>query len=663
MITTLVVGVSLLANLAVFLFLRQSPTPLSGSTTPTSQTNGYHRGGDQALPTALVTDAPLPSAPADTEVTTRLASVELKTWNPVTITGIESGTNLYFLAKNTGDQAVTLAVPLLGEPGAIDIPQTLSIKHFFGFQDREVWLAPGAEATIEYVLAPERDGQGVLPFTFQIKETGAEAVIPITVSVSAQLPSSLASTSTIAGTVTNQSDESIGSAEVRLHSFSGRQTWRGQTDEHGRFSFTIPSLTDFQTVLGPRRLPYHDVAYFVTAETAAGGFAYRGGLAPTRGETVTVTLKLTTPAPMAYHENSKFETDGAYGYWWLLPNHDFTQLIATQGRHTPLTEKQPGHLVSISRAGQKLWEVATETSCWGLAVTGAGESVAGCTGPNGSIKRIGSDGTTLWTITGSGENRSVAFSPDGLSILTGPVRVSSGPDGRADAALLDAATGTVRWSYAGADQWLRQARFSRDGERIMAGFSGGRLVMFDKRGQELWQQRTGEFPLVLEIDDDYNVYASGKNRELASFDQAGILRWRFRIPEHVVTAGSNNMSSDGHLIVVGTVGGWLHAFRSDGSVAWKRQLPPLAQGHNALDMTPDGQFILVGTNGEKGGYLVVYRADGSLAWQTQLADRRPPTINRGDHNDTGVMTTAIADDGAWIAAGTGDSTIRIFARK
>lgn len=187
--------------------------------------------------------------------------------------------------------------------------------------------------------------------------------------------------------------------------------------------------------------------------------------------------------------------------------------------------------------------------------------------------------------------------------------------------------------------------------------------MFDKAGRDLWEQRTGEFPLVLEIDDAYNVYASGKNREVVSYDRVGGLRWRYRIADHVVTAGANNIDQDGQLIVVGTVGGWLHALRADGSVAWKRQLPPLAQGHNALDMTPDGQKILVGTNGDEGGYLAVYQTDGTLAWKTRLTDRRAAADpNRGDHNDTGVITAAISADGDWLAAGTGDSTIQIFKR-
>jgi hypothetical protein len=656
LVICLFVGVTLVASLLFFLGFRgRLSRPLT-----LEESSAALPAKSAAAPPPLATDAPLPSAPADHEVTAAVGPVELRTWNPVTVTGIESGTNLYFVAKNTGKTAVTLIVPEPGEPQAFEIPETLSIKHFFGFQGRDVLIAPGGEATVEYLIAPDRDGQGEIPFQFSLKEMIETVTIPISISVSAEVPDDLVATSVVTGTVTDSDGQPVAGADVRLHSFSGRVTVRQTSDRAGQFTITSPALADLRAVLGKRRLPYRDLDYFLTIETASGGFAYRGGLSPERGETLTADVQLTEPRAVSYKERGSLATAGAYGYWWLLPNHDFTQLIATQGRHTPLKEAQPGHLVSLDRSGRKLWEVATPTSCWGLAVTDEGEAVAGCTGTNGLIQRVSNEGQLLWSIEGSGESRWAAFSPDGQSILTGPVTVHPGPNGRADAALLAAATGKILWSYAGADEWLRQVRFSRDGERIVAGFSGGRLVMFDKIGREIWQQRTGEFPLVLEIDDSYNVYASGKNRELASFDKDGRLRWRNRIPEHVVTAGANNMSRDGQLIVVGTVGGWLHAFQADGSVAWKRQLPPLAQGHNALDMTPDGQLILVGTNGEQGGYTVIYQADGTLLWKTQFTDSRPATIDRGDHNDTGVITTAISDDGRWLAGGTGDSTIRIF---
>lgn len=64
--------------------------------------------------------------------------------------------------------------------------------------------------------------------------------------------------------------------------------------------------------------------------------------------------------------------------------------------------------------------------------------------------------------------------------------------------------------------------------------------MYNREGTPLWKAFIGEFPMVQEIDADYNVYAAGKNRELFSFDVNGNLRWWRRIANHVVSAGANN---------------------------------------------------------------------------------------------------------------------------
>jgi outer membrane protein assembly factor BamB len=186
--------------------------------------------------------------------------------------------------------------------------------------------------------------------------------------------------------------------------------------------------------------------------------------------------------------------------------------------------------------------------------------------------------------------------------------------------------------------------------------------MYNREGTPLWKAFIGEFPMVLEIDADYNVYAAGKNRELFSFDVNGNLRWRRRIANHVVSAGANNMSADGKFIVLSTVGGWVYAFDDAGEIAWQRPVPGGLQGHNALDMTPDGRWIVVGTAGtEEGGGVVLYDRNGTLLSSHHSEDRRE--AGQYDHNQTGVITVAISDDGSRIAAGYGDSVIRIFERE
>lgn len=109
------------------------------------------------------------------------------------------------------------------------------------------------------------------------------------------------------------------------------------------------------------------------------------------------------------------------------------------------------------------------------------------------------------------------------------------------------------------------------------------------------------------------------------------------------------------------MGGWLYAFDDAGEIAWQQPLPGGSQGHNALDVTPDGAWIAVGTAGtEEGGWIALYDRNGTLVWSHHSHDRRDPA--QYDHNQTGVITVAISDDGSRIAAGYGDSIIRVFER-
>ncbi len=190
--------------------------------------------------------------------------------------------------------------------------------------------------------------------------------------------------------------------------------------------------------------------------------------------------------------------------------------------------------------------------------------------------------------------------------------------------------------------------------------------MLTHTGELLWFRAIGEFPMVLEIDRNYNTYLAGKSRELFSFDGNGRLRWRRRVTSNAIASGFNQLSAGGDLLVLGTVGGWLEAYHSTGQVLWQRRLPGTSLGHNALDMTPDGRYILAGCSGEQGqdGYLVLYDRDGSVLWQTRFPDKRDAgeitTPYSYAHPHRGVITVAISDDGAYLAAGYGDGTLRVF---
>ncbi|MEE9564863.1 MAG: CFI-box-CTERM domain-containing protein [Candidatus Hydrothermarchaeaceae archaeon] len=584
-----------------------------------------------------------------------IGSVEIATYSPVKIPGIERGTNLYFYAKNNGSQKVTLILK--------DFPEIEGVifwAHFFAFFDTKegVELDPGEEKTLEFFISADNEGQAVLPFEFKIEETSEEGTLNVDLT-SSKSPEfhELSSTATVSGQITTGSGQPL-EAEVRLYTYNACASLKTETDAQGNYSISCPAVEDIQEAFGSRSLPYSTLGYFLVVEKDGYSLGYKGDISPSNGETNTVNLKVDSVSLRSYLKIGELATEGVYGYWWLFPNTDFTKLAAVQARHPPQLDVL-GHFLMTDLSGQELWRISTNNECWGFDYSVDGLIAAGC--HDGTIHMANSSGNLLWTNDEANQsmNREVEFSPDGKYLFTGPCGV-------VDSGLLDTNTGEVIWTHSVGDYWLRNSRFSPDGKRIIAGYSGGRMDLLTDSGTRLWTNYIGEFPMVLEIDDEYNVYGAGKNRELFSYDSAGNLRWRERIPNHVVTAGSDNMCEDGSLIVMGTVGGLVIAIDKSGKVAWQRQLPGTLQGHNALDMTPDGNWIVVGAAGEEGvsGTVVLYDRNGADIWSHESADRRD-TGERDfqyeyDHNQRGAITVAISDDAKYIAAGYGDSTIRIF---
>lgn len=381
-------------------------------------------------------------------------------------------------------------------------------------------------------------------------------------------------------------------------------------------------------------LPHRSLDYFLVVEAAGYELAYRDGIALLRGEISTVDLVLEPT------------TEGPYGYWWLLPDQDFSSLATAQARHPPELGL-PGHILMTNLSGSELWQVPTGGECWGFDVAADGRAVAGC--HDGNAYLTDAEGNLLWQVETGGLNREVRFSPDGAYIFTGPYQPQGERGPQFDAVLLDSATGEAVWTYTGPDEWTRNSRFSPDGQRIIAGF-GGQLVMLTIEGTPLWNAYIGEFPLLLVIDSDSNVYAAGKNHELSSFDADGNLRWRHLIPADLGHAGLKNMPQDGGVIVFGTNNGWLHAYDNAGETVRKRKLLGV-NGHNAFDMTPDGRWMVSGAYDQEEGALVgwleLFNQEGTLMWSHKSGDSRDPSelSYEFNHNQVGATAVAISDDG------------------
>lgn len=585
----------------------------------------------------------------DKKISVNIGQVKITTCNPVTITDLEYSTNFYFVVRNNSANTLTLELTSLQK--IIDsLPNW--ILHFFYFQPESLKIAPGKEKTFEFILTNESTGTKTLPFTFKVKETGKQKTIRLKIrSVKSPAFWDLPLTAEVKGKVTSSDGQPISNAMVKICIYNGRQEFNEQTDSQGNFSHFVPSVEDIRQIFGPRTLPYRSLDYFVVVEADGYELGYKDDITPKNEEPVTCNFTLDPVVKPTYEMVGELKTSGVHGYFWLLPNKNFTRLAAVQARHPPALQK-PGHILMADNSGTELWRLTTGDESWGFSVA-QNRLAAGC--HDGMVYVTDLAGNILLQFDSGGMNREVELSPWANKLFTGPYMGE-------DAALLNVDTGKVLWTYMGDQQWLRNSRFSPNSQRIIAGFSGGSLVMLSNKGDVLWKKYIGEFPLLLEIDKQYNVYAAGKNRELFSFDAKGNLRWRCRIGNHVISAGSNNISKKGDLIVFGTVGGFLYAFDKTGKILWRRKLTTDAVllGHNALDVTPNGKWIVAGSAGNDRS-VSLYNRKGTLLWSQKFSDWRDPS--KYDHNQTGPITVAISDDASRIAAGFGDSIIRFFKRK
>jgi outer membrane protein assembly factor BamB len=628
-----------------------TPTPPSAMPTP--------------APSPTPTPAPAPALqpeliPQDKEVSFSLGPVTITTWDPVTIGPLENSTNLYFTAKNTGQQPVTLQFRRMESPAPGTTPGFPEwMSHFFMlFPEESFTLQPDGTRTLEFYASMDLSGsleaRAELPFVFRLAETGQELTIPIVVIARTQtLPwhglDSLPASATITGRITSSDGRPV-EAGVRMFLLNDKNVTQLVSTADGCFRIEVPSIEDIRAVLGPRRLPYSNIDYFLVAEAEGYTLGYRGGIAPARGQTLTVDLVLEPIRQrVSYRLVGELATDGPLGYWWVRFAGKGDKVVAVQGQHDQ--SDLPGHVIAVDLSGRELWRVSTDKECWGFDVSSDGKLIA-ASSMGGFLYVIDEEGRLLWKKQiHTGSVRNVRFSPDGNYVYTAGF-------------LFEAATGREVWNVPGYPGEYN-SRWSPDGTRIVA-TQGGDIVMLSREGQVLWraEQSIGIDPLFLQIDANYNVYAAGKSRELFSFDGNGKLRWRQRLaqtPNNMDRA----MSADGSLVVAHTFNGILEAFNNAGEPLWQRPISMDAMygpGHQGIDVTPDGELIAVAGNWADSlkGSVLLYDRTGTLLWKHE-APMKPGFAYTGHF--MGAQSVAISEDKCYIAVGYADSVIRIFQRE
>ena len=626
--------------------------------------------GPDGFPLVYVSDASTPAGPPVGRVEARLGPVVLSSFSPASITALEDSTNVYIEAVNEGTSTVTIQGPRGWEVLVQSVEGLPAAPtHFFDLDPFAAIIQPGRKVTFEFMItrtSPVTD----LTFPFRLVATAETTDLTVRMltgggeeGYAGLSESVLPLGSQIRGTVTDGSGAPLAGAEVGAYPLEdlGHIDWRTTTDSNGRYHISVPTTGDLEAYLGSRPLPYPLIGYRV--EVNLDGYTADHGevRSAVRGEAVTVNLSIMAAGPVGYDLVGEVNTGGVHGIWWIRPLPGFNAVVTVEGRHPPELP-EGGQVVAVDLEGRELWRFETARECWSMDVSADGDVAVAC--HDGAVHLLDSSGNLQWSVDSGGMNRMVRFDPGGTRLVTGP------GDG-ADVIVRDSTTGAPIWSYDPDPEigWLRHAVWSPDGQRLVTGHSGGLVVMFDRSGTLLWERSIGEFPMSMGVDASYSVFAAGKNRELFSFDGDGLLRFRHRISNHVVSAARRNMSDAGDRFAHGTVGGVLQVFDQTGAMVWQRRLGGVLLGHNALDMTSDGSLIVAGSAGEAGrdGYLELFDRNGALLWQTRHGDGRDagtiPMPYSIDHNQRGVISVAISDDGRRIVAGYGDSTIRIFERR
>jgi hypothetical protein len=257
-------------------------------------------------------------------------------------------------------------------------------------------LEPGSGTTLEFLVTNEGESETELPFRFQVEETGHEETILLTL---CSLPFDLRYlplTAAITGRVTGVDGQPVPDVLVELYLYNGLAAWRSGTDPQGYYHINFPSMEDIWAALGSRPLPYLSLDYFLLAETEGYVLAYQDGIAPARGEMVTLDLVLEpVREAVSYRQIGELSTDGTYGYWWLFPDEEFARLAAVQGRHPPELDV-PGHFLMADLYGNELWRIPTRDECWGFDLAAYGRVAAGC--HNGAVYLANGEGNLLWQV-------------------------------------------------------------------------------------------------------------------------------------------------------------------------------------------------------------------------------------------------------------------------
>lgn len=577
-------------------------------------------------------------------VTKNLGNVEVKYFSTAIIWGLsESGTDFFITLKNKGnDQTVVNFTPV---KSLVETIPKWNL-HFFSLQEPPLILKPGDEKKLWYMASLDQAGKFPVNFKLWLNNNTANYLeLPVVFGTIADDSLFRRMSSLIYGYLKDENGKPLAGVEVSAQMNCGRLGNRGVSDEQGRYFVPVLGKEDIDVIYQGKELACESTDYFISAEKDGYEYYFKDHISPTKKNSARADIVLEKKK-----ENASFslawekQVDEPYGFFWAKPSADWSVFAVSQAKHEPQLNK-PTNFYLFDSSGNILWKQPTGNECWGIDIASDGSKViAGC--HDGKIYVVSREGNLLWSFNTGAMVRSACFNNDGKTALSGTT---------GNLFLFDAVTGSknnISWPGG----WLRNCLFYPDNSGFIAGSPeiGGFTIV----GKQNWQQLIGEFPMFLGIDKNKNIFAAGKSRSLFSFDVSGNLRWKKRIPDHVVTMGG--VTSDGQRVVVGTIGGMVHLFDGNGNLLWRQHLNSGmtgdSAGHNAVAMSPDGERIVVGS--APGNCVFVYNGKGTLLWKDCTgvekikADMRP-----------GVTNVQISPDKKKIIATYGDNFIREFIIK
>lgn len=589
-------------------------------------------------------DAPLPEYPADAPkgewVSKQLGDVEVKYFSTAIIRGAsESGADYFITLKNNGSSEATVGFSSDEELLAFVPKWNL---HFYSFQNSPVKLSAGEEKKLWFFAS--LDSATEEPFTVKFRlwpgnSSGSAIELPVAFGA-VEEDFRGKETSIIYGYVKDSDGKPVPNAEIHALMNCGRMDFRQGTDSKGKYAMSVLAMEDIEAIYETRgETGCESNDYFVFAEVDGYEYYFNEHIAPTRGEFARLDIVLEKKKDnVSYALKWEKQVEDNYGFFWVKPSADWSVFAASQAKHPPELNK-PTNFYLFDSQGNVLWKQPTGNECWGIDIAPDGSKVAaGC--HDEKVYVVDRSGKLLWSFDSGAMIRSACFSMDGKKVLSGAIGTFY---------LFNSADGTKKGIPWGG-QWLRNCAFYQDDSGFIVG--SRELAGFDSAANQKWVNIIGEFPLFLGVDSQNNVFAAGKNRTLFSFDFAGNLRWKHRIPDHVVTAGA--ITPDGSRIAIGTVGGMIYLFDNSGNLLWKRGVGGL--GHNAIAISDDGKYIVAGLVPDN--CVAVYNENGTLLWQgcseigTVSKDLIPGPSNVG-----------ISPDKKEIIAAYGDNYIREFEIK